>query len=186
MDELGMICTCDPEGVRETEARRLRLYERLGVRREEDLTETVLLSLAFDFQADADIGADMWFGVCVTSPLGDVCVECDDVADGFLAAWEHLADKYPERVTRGAGGSEGGLRVVRRISAGLLAIYEREEETYRAHRKAAHKDDNDCPPCEDCSVGRQLAVKTKIALEDAWGRKTLDPAVDKSFEYRTK
>lgn len=181
--DLGMLCTCEAEGVREAEERRLRVYQRLGVVHMERLTEAVLLSLAFDFQANADIGADMWFGVYVESPFGNVSVECDDPADGFLAAWEALADKHP--FTRGPG-TEVDFQIISRISAEILAWCEKVDGEHEAHRKAAHKDDNDCPPCVDCSVGRGLRATAHVTLKNAWGRETLDPAVEKSFEYRTR
>lgn len=177
---LEMVCTCRAEGVREAEARRLRIFRRMGLGSMRDLTTAVILSLGFDFQAEADVGADMWFGVWVQTPNGNVDVQCDAVGDGLAAAWEHLADAQPQLVSVCEGGGEGN-RVVERLSAGMLAWYEGAEAAYREHRAAAHRDDNDCPPCEDCSVLRSLTVTAQVMLEDAWGARDLEPAIEKAY-----
>jgi len=180
-ESLPMVCTCRVDGVREAEERRLRIFRRMGLKVMEDLTTAIVLSLAFDFQADADVGADMWFGVYVSSPVGGVSVECDAVEDGLAAAWEHLANRDPQRVSVCEGGS-GHIRIVERLSAGVFAWYEVADRAYREHRAASHRDDNDCLPCEDCSVLLGLSIRAKIVLADVWGARVLDPAVQKAFD----
>lgn len=147
------------------------------------LTTSIVLSLAFDFHAEAYICADMWFGVTVETPLvpDGLWIECDWPGDGLAALWEQLADKFPERVSVKADASAARVRVMERISIGLLAQYERAESTYREHRAAAHRDANDCPPCEDCEVFLSLMVTAHRTLDDAWGASTLDKAVKEAF-----
>lgn len=181
MTRLEMVCTCDADGFREAEARRIRIYRRMGLLDMGDLTTAIILSLAFDFGADADIGADMWFGVSVVTPVGDVYVECDAIEDGLAAAWEHLAEAHPQRVSV-CDRARRELRVAERMSAGMLAWYEGAETAYRAHRAAAHRDNNDCPPCEDCSVLLGLSITAKLTLQESWGAEVVERAAAKAFE----
>lgn len=134
-------------------------------------------------QAEAEIYADQWFGVSIKTPLveKDLYIECDDPMDGLAALWEELAEKFPERVSVNQGTSAMGVRVMERISKGLLLNYEIAEADYRSHRAAAHKDDNDCPPCEDCSVLMSLSITAHRVLEEAWGSRDIEKAVEKAF-----
>ena len=179
MTTIPMICTCGLDGNREAEDARRDIYRRLRPEQMNDLLTAVLISLAFDFGCtDYDIAADMWFGVYLVTPDGPISVECDNPHDGFFAAWLHLADKYPERLTT---GPTKNLNVALRISDALFKNYEDAERAYRTHREAAHKDDNDCPPCEDCHVLMMLSILTSNAMEDAWGPRVLDAAIDRAF-----
>lgn len=193
-----MICTCSAEGVYEVEQRRLRIFKRMNLDDMGDLTTAIILSLAFDFQADASIAADMWFGVSLRSPLladerfaelGYVYqgqrylnIECDWPGDGLAWLWEQLAEKYPERVSVRQGTPERNVRIMTRISSGLFSNYDSAWTLYRGHRVQAHKDDNDCPPCEDCDVYRSLFVTAHHTLDEAWGGRDLDKAIEKAFE----
>ena len=179
-----MICTCRAEGVREVEVRRLRIFHRMGLDDMSDLTAAIILSLGFDFQAEAEIYADQWFGVSVETPLVEkgLSIECDDPADGLAALWEELAEKFPEKVSVKQNTSAMGVRVTERISAALLSNYESAEALYRGHRVQAHKGDNDCPPCDDCSVFMSLSVTAHVVLGESWGSRDLEKAVEKSFE----
>jgi len=179
-----MICTCRAEGVREVEARRLRVLHRMGLEDMGDLTTAIILSLAFDFQATAEIAADMWFGVWLATPLLEkgLDIECDWPGDGLAELWERLAEKFPERVSVKPDTRAGAVRVMERISAALLSQYEGAETAYRDHRAAAHKDDNDCPPCEDCAVLQSLSITAHRTLDEAWGSEVLDRAIEKAFE----
>lgn len=179
-----MICTCGAEGVREVEARRLRILHRMGLDDMSDLMEAIVLSLGFDFQAEALIEADQWFGVSISTPLVEkgLYIECDDPADGLAALWEELAEKFPERVSVKQNTSDAGVRVTERLSKALLLNYEIAEMDYRSHRTAAHKDDNYYPRCEDCSVFMALSITAHIVLGERWGSRTVEKAVEKSFE----
>lgn len=178
-----MICTCRAEGVREVEARRLRIFRRIGLEDMGDLTTAIILSLAFDFQADGEIYADMWFGVSLSSPILEkgLFIQCDWPGDGLAALWEQLAEQFPKRVSVKPETSPAHVRVMERISAALLVQYEGAEAAYLEHRAAAHKDDNDCPPCEDCSVFRALLATAHWTLDEAWGARELEKAVEKAF-----
>lgn len=182
--ELEMQCTCGEDGVRAAEERRHRVFARLGVRHMDELVESVLASLALDFACfDVQVLADMWFGVEVVTKLDPQClwVPCDDPADGFLAIWEELAGRHPERVSQDPAHSDGRIRVATRISEVLLRQYLEAEHAYGTHRKAAHRDDNDCPPCEDCDVHRALRARALVSLEHEWGSRVLDPAAEKAW-----
>ena len=176
--KLDMICVCREEGVCVAENRRLRVQELLQCDYR-DLIETVIMSLAFDFRCDANIAADMWFGVGVHTDLltESIWVECDRPYDGLVAAWEVLAEKFPTLVTRGSKTS----RIVVRVSESLLSNYVAAERKYRAHRESSHRDDNDCPPCEDCDVLIHLSIIAQQTLDDVWGAPVLDKAVERAF-----
>ena len=184
MTELEMVCVCGIDGVRGVEARRLRIFRRLGLDDMGDLTTAIIFSLAFDFGADVEIGADMWFGVSVTSPLVEdgIYIQCDWPGDGLAAIWEHLVEKFPEVATAKSVETLSHVRVTERVSAALLSHYESVEAAYRAHREAAHAGPNDCPPCEDCAVGLSLKVAAHQTLDRVWGAGELDPAIEKAFE----
>lgn len=179
-----MICTCRADGVRETEARRLRIFKRMGLDDMGDLTKAIILSLAFDFLAVGYLAADMWFGVTLRTPLVEkgLYIECDHPADGYAALWEELAEKFPQMVSVKLGTAPSATRVTERISEVLLANYTSADAIYRGHRAHAHKGDNDCPPCEDCSVFMSLYITTRRTLEEAWGSRDLDPAIDEAYE----
>lgn len=182
--KLKMICTHEAAGVHDAEARRLRIFHRMGLDDMSDLTTAIILSLAFDFQAEAEIFADQWFGVSISSPLlkEDIWIECDHPADGLAALWEHLAEHLPEKVSVKAGDPAAARRVTERISAALLAQYDNAEASYQTHRKAAHNGPNDCPRCEDCTVGLALSITAHLTLDRSWGSEVLDVAVEKAFE----
>ena len=175
-----MACSCGIDGLRQTEARRLRIYRRIGFGPMLDLTQAIIMSLAFDFQAEVNVGADMWFGVWLRSPYGDVDVQCDWIEDGLAAAWEYLADRHPELVSVRKDW-RGDPSIVERFSAGALKLYEDVENDYKAHRTAAHVDDNDCPPCEDCDILRDLQVTVSKTLQDLWGAEVMLKEMEKVY-----
>lgn len=177
-----MICTCDADGVRAVEASRIRIFKRMGLADMRDLATAIVLSLAWDFGAEAWIGADMWFGVALATPLvpDGLSIECDWPWDGLAALWEQLAERCPERVTvREQSAVEA--RVAERISAAMLAQYEAAYAVYDAHREAAHDGPNDCPPCEDCSVLMTLYINARHSLAEAWGSRDLEDAMEQAF-----
>lgn len=183
--QLPMVCTCSAEGVREVEERRLRIYRRMGLRHPSDLAEAIVLSLAFDFQCEADVDADMWFGISFHAPLlGDGFQTCDDPFDGFATIWEMCADKEPSRVTNAGRASAIHVGAAARVSETLLARYLHDEKTYRDHRAAAHEGPNDCPPCETCEVLLTLSVSSQHAMSTYWGSRSLDACVDAAFGVR--
>lgn len=179
-----MVCVCSVEGVREVEARRLRIFKHFGLDDMGDLTTAILFSLAFDFGATVDLAADMWFGVGLSTPRLDknLYIECDWPGDGLAVLWEHLVEKFPEAASVKGAATPSHIRVTERISAALLAQYESAEAAYRNHRKEAHAGPNDCPPCEDCAVGMSLRVAAHQTLDRAWGADVLEPAISKAYE----
>ena len=103
---MEMVCTCGADGVREVEERRLRIFRRMRLENMENLTEAVVLSLAFDFSCDANVYVDMWFGIAFETPLlpdEKLFLPCDGPHDGFAAIWEMLSERFPERVTAAPG-----------------------------------------------------------------------------------
>ncbi len=181
MDE--MICTCRADGVREVEARRLRIFRRMGLEHMDDLTTAIILSLGADFQADAEVYADQWMGISLTTPLLEkgLFIACDWPWDGLAALWEELAERFPELVSVNPETAPMAVRVVERVSAALFSNYESAESLYREHRIRAH-DDKDFPPCEDCSVLQWLSVITHRTLDEAWGSRGLELAVEKAYK----
>lgn len=184
MAELDMVCTCEVDGVRETEARRLRIFHRMQLDDMKDLTLAVALSLTFDFQASADVAADMWFGVSLDTPLlkDGLYIQCDWPYDGLAALWEQLAAQFPERVSVNPN-RQAEHAVAERASAELLAQYEVAEAAYRSHRTTVHPKD-DSPRCKDCDALMETYIRAHKALDEAWGAKALDGVIDRAFEGR--
>lgn len=183
--ELPMVCTCDGDGVREIEERRVRIYRRMGLRHAYDLAEAIVVSLAFDFGCEADVDVDQWFGISFHTPLlGDGFQACDDLFDGFAAIWEACAEKDPGRVTSANKTTDLHTKAVERVSATLFVRYIRDELVYRDHRTTAHAGPNDYPPCEDCETLLSIMVSSSHALSHHWGRSRLDACVDAAFDRR--
>ena len=167
-----MICTCELDGMREVETRRLDVMRRLGVPRMENLTSAVIFSLAFDFRADADIAADMWFGTGIETPLvpAGLFVQCDWPEDGLAYLWTVLADAFPEVVTKGPA-TEEDFAVAARASADLLAA--------KAAHRATHSDSRST--CGECDVCTDAWVARLHSVREAWGSAVLDKAIDIAF-----
>lgn len=180
-----MVCTCDEDGVREVEERRLRIYRRMGLRHSYDLAEAIVLSLAFDFGCEAVVDVDQWFGISFHAPLlGEGFQACDDPFDGFAAIWEACAEKDPERVTSAGLASDLHASAAERVSATLFVRYLRDERAYRDHRTGAHEGPNDCPPCEECEALLAIMISSSHAMSAYWGRSRLDACVDDAFGRR--
>ena len=145
------------------------------------LTTAIILSLAFDFEADAEVYADMWFGISLRTPLLEdgVFVQCDWPHDGLAELWEYLAHKFPERVSVQRDRSDLQANVANRISAGMMERYEEAQRAYRDHRGGAHPD-RACPPCEDCEVLASLSNALRCMLDLEWGSKDVDPAIERA------
>lgn len=178
---LEMVCVCSIDGVREIEALRLQIFRRMGLSDPKDLTTAIVLSLAFDFQCDAYIAADQWFGLSVETPLvpDGVHVECDHPADGLAVVWERLADRFPERVSVARNGEPGSLQPVAKASNTRLAHYEalyaKKEEHYATHG-------NDyVSGCDDCKANMSLSCAARVAMNEAWGLDVLEPAIEAAY-----
>jgi hypothetical protein len=183
--ELPMVCTCDEDGVREVEERRVRIYKRMGLRHSYDLAEAIVMSLAFDFGCEADVDVDQWFGISFRAPLlGEGFQACDDPFDGFAAIWEACAEKDAGRVTGAGQATDLHTAAVERVSSTLFVRYLRDERDYRYHRADKHKGPNDCPPCEECEALVAIMVSSSHALSHHWGRPRLDACVDEAFDRR--
>lgn len=182
--QLPMICTCSFSGVQESEMRRLRIFQRLGLTDMRELTTVVILSLAFDFGADVDLYADQWFGISLTSPLVDerLEIECDHPADGLAALWEYLVEKFPECATAMGAATSFHTQVTNRVSEALLSHYEAQKACAKAHREAEHADRGYTPTCVDCAVGLNLSIAAHLLLGESWGSHVLDAAIVKAFE----
>ena len=123
--EEEMICTCDVDGIRAVEALRIDALRGLGLARPEDLMLAVVLSLGFDFSADATVDADQWFRVTVTTPLkpDGLFVECDHPGDGMVYLWTELAAEFPERVTTADAGTAADVLAATEASAALVKAH---------------------------------------------------------------
>jgi len=187
--KLDMVCTCRREGMREVEDRRLRIFKLMNLFEMRDLHEAIVMSLAFDFECDAEVYVDQWFGISLKTPLlkEGLFIPCDEPHDGFAAVWEELNEKFG-RATRLARGEkkmamtgEDRLAVAGRISSALFSAYERANEAYEKHRES-HEGPNDCPPCEDCEVLLSLQISARHALDAKWGSRSLDKCVERALE----
>lgn len=174
---LEMVCTCGVKFVAKAEERRMRVAERMQLPRMSDLATALVLSLAFDFGCDAGLMAGMWFGLSLETPLvpEGVYVECDHPIDGLASAWEALAERFPERVSLGHGLDPEA----RKQSAELLAACVATDAPYREHREMVH--DGKDGWCDDCSRIHHPYAEAHVVLDEAWGSKTLEPAVNAAF-----
>lgn len=180
--QLEMKCTCHISGIQEAEERRERIFLRMGLSSTEDLTTAIVLSLAFDFQADAEIDADQWFGISLTSPLLDesIWVECDWPLDGLAACWEVLAERFPERATSAVVVDQDQRQAAQATVKGLLKAFAQADGAYRQHRDQEHPNPADdwCPTCRELGA---VSIDTHTALDEAWGSDSLNPAIDAIF-----
>lgn len=177
-----VICTCNADGIREVEARRLRIMRRMRLNRAADLTSAIVLSLAFDFRADAWISADMWFGVSLETPLHSdgLYVECDWPGDGLAFMWEKFADMFPECVTVNVGAWFADIQAVEATAYDLMKEVDRGEKDREVHKLEKHAGEY-VHECAECRDGIDRAVAAHHALEDFWGAESLDLAIDKAF-----
>jgi hypothetical protein len=176
MEKTDMICTCKSDGVAEVEAMRLDVMKRLGLSRTEEMAPAVIMSLAFDYQADAEIYLDQWFGVSLStpSPSGGLWVACDDPMDGLTYLWLQLEELSPDRRTSRGAGTDADVEAAARWSAEHVAKLEALEAEEKAH-EATHgeKYDNKCVACLDNT--KHVAVYQTI--HRAWGSAALDAAI---------
>lgn len=178
---LEMVCTCSIDGVREVEARRLRIFQRMALASMSDLATAIVMSLAFDFGCDAYLSADHWFGLSIETPLvtEDVYIECDHPADGLAAVWEVLADKFPERVTVRTSGPITLTQDVGRTSNALFAVYEAAKTKATKHY-ATHGGDYKMG-CDECDANMNAYVDAHSVLDSAWGSDSLNQAIKEAY-----
>lgn len=184
-NNLEMVCTCRLEGIQSVEQARLGAFKALGLTKMQDLLPTIIMSLAFDFGADAEVYADQWFGVNLSTPLiakGGLWIECDDPADGLLALWAKLGIDFPGRVyglprTPAADSAcEAAKALSDQALAGLADLRAGEQEHRKVHGDEYKHD------CAECGERLNRYCDAHIALEDAWGvRRAMDATVRRAF-----
>ncbi len=178
---LEMPGTCRIEGIREVEARRLRIAERMQLPCMSDLGNALALAFAFafDFGCDAWPYADHWFGLVVETEIvpGGVSVDCDHPIDGLASIWEHLAERFPERATVGPGLDPE----IRKRSAELLATCEALEVPRDAHHATIPEKDQPSHWCDTCKVLMDPYVDAHVALDAAWGAESFEAAVEDAY-----
>jgi hypothetical protein len=167
---------------------RLRLegMRRLGLPKARELTEAVVLSLAFDFHADdAFIEADQWFGVGVNQGGRTLWVACDDPADGLLYLWLCLVEASPDRVTR-SNGTEADVLAAENETNVLIEHFAIVEEIGDAHRRTAAPSEEERRShwCTVCEENLKPRTEAHAAIDRAWGTEALEPAVDAAFDER--
>ena len=173
VQRFDMVCTCDVEGAHEVEVRRLYAARTLGVRAS-DLTSTLIMSLAFDFGADAQIDMDMWFGVSVETTEDTLYIECDDPADGLLWLWGHLSEKYPGRAHRGSVSEEEHEADLFQSECLFNAWQSAMEAADRHH---AEHESGFSSSCDVCMEGINTSGRLHAAIGLFWGVEVLNPAI---------
>jgi hypothetical protein len=174
-----MICTCKPEDFLSTEERRLRIFNRMRLKNKEDLTKAIVLSLAFDFQVEAHLAADMWFGVSLETPLleDSLYIECDNPEDGLAYLWEHLADKFPERTSVSVEKRKKSEEIAALVSAVLVEQYKVAEMRWSGAPRAEDGKREDAAYW----AALELFVLAEKAVRGVWGSADLDMAIEKAF-----
>ncbi len=170
-----MLCACTVDGLREVAARRLMVMRQLGVARPADLTSAVIMSLAFDFGADAAILPD---GIEVTTTQRAISVLCDLPLDGLCHAWAVLSAETHDG-HRGAGTAADAVVVETAMAVRLEALADA-QTTDRAHRRAAHGGSY-VDSCAECRRGLTAWGVMARALDLAWGAAALDAAVERAL-----
>ncbi len=179
-----MICTCNLEGLREVQDRRLRIFNRMGLNCAQNLTTSIVLSLAFDFQCEVFFDLDMWFGASLeTSLLPDhqLYIESDNLADALAYFWEYLADKFPERASVKEQKSEKQIRIEQRLSEILFFDYQQDIINYNQHIEVNHNG-RYSSQCDDCYLLLNLNTIRHQTLDNFWGCNDLDLAIQKYLE----
>jgi hypothetical protein len=172
-----MICTCSVDGLREAIEARLKAMDLLRLRTADDLPSAVIMSLAFDFGADAYIEADQWFGVGIS---GAGWIGCDEPLDGLIYHWLALAEAQPERVTRGPG-TDADIAISRAATEGSLSAIALIEERREAHRATVPEGKRSSHWCATCEVEIAPWTEAQLALRAYWGDAVLEPAVRAAF-----
>ena len=156
--------------------------QRLGLAHTNELTLAVLMSLAFDFSADAEVFLDQWFGVQVTTPCkpSGLFVACDDPADGLVYLWTELVAEFPDRVATRGGGTAADVETAARWSAERVAVLQDLDVAKAAHQaEHGNKYDNSCATCR---THIERFVENQVALDRAWGSSVLDAAVERECD----
>ena len=169
MTELPMVCTCGLEGFVGAETRRVRIFNRMGLTNPAELTTAIILSLAFDFGAEVDVAADMWFDVVVLTDKGAVFVQCDHPGDGLAAAWECLTT------------ASGAIQICSPQEENRLLSNLRAEWSAKSAHQDTHfykKYDTTCP---ECRAHTHKIVGAQICLERFWGSDVMQPTIEKAF-----
>lgn len=173
-----MICTCRIDGFLPTEERRLRIFNRMRLDDKEDLTTAIVLSLAFDFKAEVDLLADQWFGLSLDTPLLEdgLYIECDDPEDGLAYMWEHLAEKFPERVSVRGDRKSNSEGVAALVSAALVEQLKSAEAHWRGMGRIGDERQPDT-----YYAGLELLVIAEHTIRNMWGGNVLDAAIERAF-----
>ena len=169
MIELPMICTCSLDGFEQAEARRVRIFNRMGLTNPAELTTAIILSLAFEFGAEADVAADMWFDVGVLTDQKSVYVQCDCPCDGLAAVWEHLS------------GSDGVAPLNPVTGGDYLLSRLRTEWSAKTEHQDTHVDKKYDTSCQACREHLHKRVDAQINLERFWGSDVMQPTIEKAF-----
>jgi len=169
MIELPMICTCNLDGFEQAEARRIRIFNKMGLTNPAELTTAIILSLAFEFGAEADVAADMWFDVGVLTDQKSVYVQCDCPCDGLAAVWEHLSG-----VT--------GVAPLNPVTGGdYLLSRLRTEWSAKTEHQDTHVDKKYNTSCQACREHLHKRFDAQINLERFWGSDVMQPTIEKAF-----
>lgn len=182
-----MVCTCDHEDFIKTEQRRLRIFSRMKIRDMENLTSAIIMSLAFDFLAEVNLFADVWFGVLLKTPLLEedgLYVQCDHPEEGLALLWEHLAEQFPERVSVSAN-PESPLHttIAKGVSEHLLNSYVTSSKRYRGFlAKHGDRDFREYQNDPEYLISLELFVATKAMLLRHWGSETMREAIERAYE----
>lgn len=174
---LDMICTCTVAGVKEVELRRIRIFNKLCLDECNKLTTAIVLSLGFDFQAEAEIYMDQWFGVSLETSLleKDLFIQCDDPGDGLAALWEYLVEKFPDKLSVNSRQNIEHAQAAVAVADALFQQYKTAETSYRDHR-VGHSDEEFC---DECSRLLSILNKLHYSLNNYWGLCDLDVSIEK-------
>lgn len=159
MSKHEMICTCDIDGLRQAEALRLEVQQRLKVKAEQ-LPTAVLLSLSWHLGFWVKVYVDQWFGVSVGFGDDSEYVECDSPLDGMCFLWKLFVDLHPDRLT--LVGTEDNNDETK------IQALEKAKDTSKTHKETCSM----CGKGELCPVGGTLwkeYTKAALSIDDTWG-----------------
>ena len=171
-----MICTCRQDGQIRAEARRLEVQQLLAVADPSMLCETLIMSLAFDFEADVEVYADQWFALDVEAAGFSDDIQADHPLDGMIELWLRLREAFPEKISRPPERSPQteiwSARQIQRLQLSDSVVAEHDAKCPECLRRPG---DPDKTP-KRCKAGLVLwleSVYDRKAIIGKWGAPTM-------------
>lgn len=173
-DEQDMICVCKPDGLIAAERRCVQALSMLGINNPSCLTETLIMSLAFEFSAEVTVFVDQWFGLDVEAPGYEASlIEADHPLDGLIEVWFRLAKRFPEKLQRPASDvsavQEWAQRQIERVGQAYAELSIHDAACEICQRRPTDPKDLETERCPKGLVLWLTGIGEQRAIRDKWG-----------------